>query len=1459
MRGKTEGSAAGPLTKERFLERAVGKCPEVDICIGGVPVRCLIDTGSNVSTLAESFFREHLHGEDQDLHCTAKWLKITAANKLPLPYLGYVELEIEVMGLTIPECGFLIIRDSDAAELDSTPPGIIGMNIAQRCRELALTEFDTTLGGKLDSVWREAFHRVQEVEVIRTLSAARVTGRTKTHVPASSLATVYARVNKRALDPGSWLLLEPGSTPLTGGLIPLPTLVSSGSRVFPVQVVNFSQGDVWLPAKARLGILHPCYCVENNPYEVRFQRISIDQEEVTMDQETRSESDTDPHDLLNRLRVGGTPEQQARLGALLRQFVDVFAVRDEDLGYTDRVKHEIPLMDDKPISQPYRRIPPTQFEEVREHISGLLRKGVIHESSSSYASPVVLVRKADKSLRLCVDYRRLNSKTKRDAFPLPRIDESLDALGGAQMFSTIDLASGYHQVAVDEKDRPKTAFITPFGLYEFRRMPFGLCNAPATFQRLMQAVMSDLVFQIVLIYLDDLLVYSSTFDEHLARLETVFKRLRETGLKVKVEKCYFLQPEVRFLGHQVSAQGVSTDPDKINAVQEWPTPSTLKELRSFLGFCSYYRRFIQGFSQIAGPLHDVVNVCLRETKPGKASEVFKSVWTSPCSVAFDQLKKQLTSAPTLGYADFSLPFVIETDASSLGLGAILYQYQQGRRTVIAFASRRLRGAEKNDQNYSSMKLELLALKWAVTEKFRSYLLGSKFTILTDNNPLCHLTTAKLGAVEQRWAAQLAVFDFDVKYRPGRCNTAADALSRRPGPEEPEPESDDTEYDGCLAICNSLRAGTALEPDLWVAGVECSNVRLLQASLAEEDNVECENTPTLPGYSDDELRQFQEADTTLCVFRRFWNQKRRPTRQEKQGLARPVQCLLKQWQRIREKDGLLYRVIDDVHVGECHQLLIPTCLTDQVLRSVHDQMGHQGIERTLCLLKQRCFWGGMYGDVEQWVKRCQRCVLAKMPQPKIKAPWTSFLASRPLEVVAVDFTMLEPATDGRENVLVVTDVFTKFSQAFPTRDQKAETTAKILLREWFLKYGVPQRLHSDQGRNFESAVIAELCRLYGVKKTRTTPHHPQGNPHCERFNRTLHDLLKSLPPEKKRRWPEHLSELVYAYNVTPHSTTGYSPYYLLFGIQPHLPIDALLGQEPVTDSTSDWLKVHQERLRDAHVRAKEYAERKAEERMTQQEKKVYCPTVQIGEHVYLRHRPPGRNKIQDAWSPVLYKVSEVQGSTYTVEPVEGGPVKRVHRANLHPWGNPVPVPRPRNRKLPEKDLHTPCSEAKMPSLEAECVLVEEALCPRPMQAVTLTSKNPEQPVFELEVCLNEEVEETEQSNTCCGPGNYGEPDDTLNVQPARTEPENESVHLPAESPQFRPVPIPRKKRDWCAKSEVPCPTPRRTPRVSAGVHSNPDRLPKSACNAVTFSPDVLSQVLAGMVLYTSGKLQGGLDD
>ncbi|KAL6481098.1 hypothetical protein MHYP_G00091780 [Metynnis hypsauchen] len=302
----------------------------------------------------------------------------------------------------------------------------------------------------------------------------------------------------------------------------------------------------------------------------------------------------------------------------------------------------------------------------------------------------------------------------------------------------------------------------------------------------------------------------------------------------------------------------------------------------------------------------------------------------------------------------------------------------------------------------------------------------------------------------------------------------------------------------------------------------------------------------------------------------------------------------------------------------------------------------------------------------------------MPQPKVHPPMKSFLASRPLEVIAVDFTLLEPSTDGWENVLIVTNVFTKFTQAFATRDQKADTTAIVLLKEWFLKYGVPKRLHSDQDRNFESEVISELCKLYGVKKNRTTLHHPTGHAQCERFNRTLHDLLRAVPPEKKRRLPESLPELVYAYNATPYSTTGYSPYYLLFGVEPLLPVDALLGREQPSDKKNDWLAVHQQRLSGAHAKAKQYSELKATDRIALQKDKVYCPKIEIGALVYLRNRPLICNKIQDAWQSVVYRVVDKVDTTYTVEPVEGGPTRRV---DIRRCANP-PVP------LPQRGLQTP---------------------------------------------------------------------------------------------------------------------------------------------------------------------------
>ncbi|XP_030833612.1 uncharacterized protein LOC115920950 [Strongylocentrotus purpuratus] len=308
---------------------------------------------------------------------------------------------------------------------------------------------------------------------------------------------------------------------------------------------------------------------------------------------------------------------------------------------------------------------------------------------------------------------------------------------------------------------------------------------------------------------------------------------------------------------------------------------------------------------------------------------------------------------------------------------------------------------------------------------------------------------------------------------------------------------------------------------------------------------------------------------------------------------------------------------------------------------------------------------MEAEIRTHCESCQRCLLSKAGK-KLHPQMGSLIAREPLEVLAIDFTVLEPSSNRVENVLVLTDVFTKYTQAVPTRDQRATTVAKVLVNNWFVRFGVPKRLHSDQGRNFESGLVKELCRVYGVKKTRTTPYHPEGNAQCERFNRTMHDRLRTLPPEKKRRWPEHLPELVYAYNCTPHSSTGYSPYYLFFGREPVLPIDRQLGLQH-SESDSEWLEAHHRRLRTAFDLARQMTEKEALRRRERVNRTAEDTSLVIGARVFTRNRVLGRNKIQDVWCDTPFKVvarPNPEGNVYVIEPLQDeGPQKTVHRRDL----------------------------------------------------------------------------------------------------------------------------------------------------------------------------------------------------
>ena len=466
-----------------------------------------------------------------------------------------------------------------------------------------------------------------------------------------------------------------------------------------------------------------------------------------------------------------SPLQQQQLNELFNEYQDVFSQGDEDLGNTPLLEHGIETHG-PPLRQPYRRQNPAVRREEMAQVQQMLSSNVIRPSNSPWASPVVMVRKKDGSLRFCVDFRQLNAATVKDAHPLPRIDDLLDALHGAKWFSTLDLKSGYWQVPIAEQDKEKTAFRTSSGqLFEFNQVPFGLCNAPATFSRLMDRVLAGLHWETCLFYLDDIIVFPSTWEEHLARLREVFERLRHAKLKLGASKCTFAAKEVSYLGHRVTEEGLLPDPSLLAAIRDIPPPKTATEVRSFLGLAGYYRRYVKGFAAIAAPLHALT----------RKDALFH--WSEDCQAAFDQLKARLTTSPITAFPDFSQAFRLYTDASTAGLGAILAQVREGKERIICCASRALNKAEKS---YPATKLESLAIVWAVA-KFRPYLMAMPFEVFTDHYALQWLKTMRTGsALLHRWSAALEEYDFTVRHRPGKIQTHVDGLSRLPvDPAPPE--------------------------------------------------------------------------------------------------------------------------------------------------------------------------------------------------------------------------------------------------------------------------------------------------------------------------------------------------------------------------------------------------------------------------------------------------------------------------------------------------------------------------------------------------------------------------------------------------------------------------------------------------------------------------------------------------
>ena len=890
-------------------------------------------------------------------------------------------------------------------------------------------------------------------------------------------------------------------------------------------------------------------------------------------------------------------EAEQLLKEILKDYKDVFPEKlPTGLPPKRSLDHRIDL---EPGAQPtyrpdYKKSLP-EYDEMKRQITEMLESGEIQPSVSPYGAPVLFVKKQDGSLRMCIDYRALNKQTIKNKYPLPRIEEMLDRLGKAKYFTKLDLRSGYHQIRVAEEDIYKTAFSTRYGHYEFLVMPFGLTNAPATFQTLMNDIFRPFLDRFVMVYLDDILIYSDSPEEHAEHIRKVLDLLRKNKLYCKESKCEFFKTEVAFLGHVISGEGVKADPRKVQAVVDWPQPENVKQVRSFLGLANYYRRYVARFSKIAAPM----------TKLTKKNVPFK--WTSDQTESFEALKDALTTAPVLKNPEFGMPFKVTCDASDVAVGAVLSQQTPEGERPVAFLSTTLTDTERR---WPTHDRELYAVVSAL-HRWRHYVEGVQTEVLTDHHSLKYFLDQKdLSKRQIRWLEFLQEFGntMTIGYLPGKSNVVADALSRR----------------GCAISLSRARVTVP------VAALRVKSVGVRLNSIVRfEPN---------QGW----LAELKEALAKDPLYKRVVApspvNRRRP-----RNTAPP-------------KLDFDYAVVDGLihaNIKGLQKLFVPfKHLQDKVLAANHDHVtaGHLGMDKTMELVSRHYYWRGIAQTVQRYIKSCKPCQRNKSGNQKPAGLLQPLpIPTRNWEHVSLDLIGPLPTTvNGNNCIVTVVDKLSKMAHFIATQTTvDAPGLAKLMMNNVFKLHGFPVAFISDRDTRFTSAYWKDFTEALGIAPHMSTSFHPETDGQTERMNRTVEEMLRSYVNDQHNNWDDLLPYMELAYNNSRQASTKATPYFLNHGTHPHIPgaslnpaAVAVAQPTNIAHTIATALDTAKQHLDRARERQRQYANKFRRDVQYMVGDRVYLSTENLklpGPSRTLQEKRIGPFTIIEKLSPVTYKL------------------------------------------------------------------------------------------------------------------------------------------------------------------------------------------------------------------------------